>query len=107
MVADGGGEVHADGGHLLTPRRRGLTLTVMSLPATRRPNRIVQGLDVYLLDIPMRRFRHAASHRRQAQSVLVNVRLSDQTGGWGETLPREYVTGETLESEDQVLDWVR
>jgi len=70
----------------------------MSLPATRRPNRIVQGLDVYLLEIPMRRFRHAAAHRRQAQSVLVNVRLSDQTGGWGETLPREYVTGETLES---------
>ena len=55
-------------------------------------------LDVYRTAIPMRSFEHAAAQRDVAEAVVVRVVFSDRTIGWGETLPREYVTGETIDS---------
>ena len=46
----------------------------------------------------MRGFEHAAASRDRAESVVVRLTLADGRAGWGETLPRPYVTGETLES---------
>ncbi len=46
----------------------------------------------------MRTFEHAAATRDVAQSILVRVEFSDGLAGWGQTLPRPYVTGETLET---------
>ena len=55
-------------------------------------------LDVYRTAIAMRSFEHAAATRNQAEAVIVRVVFSDGVAGWGETLPRPYVTGETLDS---------
>jgi L-Ala-D/L-Glu epimerase len=55
-------------------------------------------MDVFQTTIPMRSFKHAAAERKVAQSALVRVTFADGTVGWGETLPRPYVTGETFES---------
>ena len=55
-------------------------------------------LDVYRTAIAMRSFEHAAATRDQADAVIVRAVFSDGLAGWGETLPRPYVTGETLES---------
>ena len=55
-------------------------------------------LDIYRTAIPMRSFEHAAATRDVAEAIVVRLELSDGTVGWGETLPREYVTGETLET---------
>ncbi len=56
-------------------------------------------LDIYQTAIPMRGgFEHAAASRKTAESVVVRMEFSDGRHGWGETLPRDYVTGETLES---------
>lgn len=55
-------------------------------------------LDVYRTEIPMRSFEHAAAARNVAEAVVVRLELSDGSAGWGETLPRDYVTGETFES---------
>ncbi len=55
-------------------------------------------LDLYRTVIPMRRFEHAAATRDVAEAIVVRLELDDGTVGWGETLPRPYVTGETLES---------
>ncbi|MFP4106865.1 MAG: mandelate racemase/muconate lactonizing enzyme family protein [Phycisphaerae bacterium] len=55
-------------------------------------------LEVYRTSIPMRSFEHAAAGRDLSECILVRLELSDGVSGWGETLPREYVTGETLES---------
>jgi muconate cycloisomerase len=55
-------------------------------------------LDVYRTAIAMRSFEHAAATRNQAEAVVVRAVFSDGVSGWGETLPRAYVTGETLES---------
>lgn len=55
-------------------------------------------LDIFQTTLPMRGFRHAAARRDCAEAIV--VRLVTQRGreGWGETLPRDYVTGETLET---------
>ena len=55
-------------------------------------------LDVYQTEIPMRSFEHAAAARNVAKAVVVRLELSDGSVGWGETLPRDYVTGETFAS---------
>ena len=55
-------------------------------------------LDVYRTAIAMRSFEHAAATRNQAEAVVVRAVFSDGVSGWGETLPRPYVTGETLDS---------
>ena len=59
----------------------------------------IRSITVYRLSIPLRRMvSHAAARRHTADSIVVAVELSDATIGYGETLPRNYVTGETVES---------
>ncbi|OAI55035.1 hypothetical protein AYO47_02620 [Planctomyces sp. SCGC AG-212-M04] len=49
--------------------------------------------------IPLkRRIRHASHTRTENDSLLIIARLDDGTMGFGEGLPREYVTGETIET---------
>lgn len=56
-------------------------------------------LRVYPLAIPLRKtFRHAAHERQTADPVVVAAELADGTVGYGETLPRAYVTGEDVET---------
>ncbi|MGC9453282.1 MAG: mandelate racemase/muconate lactonizing enzyme family protein [Phycisphaerae bacterium] len=55
-------------------------------------------LEIYRTAIPTRGFSHAAASRDMAEAVVVRLVFSDGSVGWGETLPRPYVTGETLES---------
>ncbi len=46
----------------------------------------------------MRGFEHAAACRDEAESIVVRLELANGAVGWGQTLPRSYVTGENLES---------
>jgi len=55
-------------------------------------------MEVYRTSIPMRRFEHAAAARECSEAIVVRVVWPDGRQGWGETLPRQYVTGETLDS---------
>ncbi|MFW6062489.1 MAG: mandelate racemase/muconate lactonizing enzyme family protein [Planctomycetota bacterium] len=55
-------------------------------------------LEIFRTAIPMRSFEHAAARRAVAEAIVVRLCLTDGRCGWGETLPRHYVTGETLES---------
>lgn len=64
----------------------------------------VHCLRLYPLAIPLRRpFHHAAHSRSEADPVVVEVELGDGTLGYGETLARPYVTGETVASVIQTL----
>lgn len=55
-------------------------------------------ITAYHVRIPLRRsVRHASHSRTDTESLVVRCRLNDGTTGWGEGLPREYVTGETIE----------
>jgi L-alanine-DL-glutamate epimerase-like enolase superfamily enzyme len=55
--------------------------------------------------IPLRKpVRHASHVRSETDNVLVRCVLADGTEGFGEGVPREYVTGETI---DSALDLLR
>jgi muconate cycloisomerase len=47
--------------------------------------------------------RHASHVRTETDSILVRCVLDDGTTGWGEGLPRDYVTGETITSSLELL----
>lgn len=54
--------------------------------------------------IPLRRtIRHASHSRTNTDNVLIRCTLADGTLGWGEGVPREYVTGETIDSTIALL----
>ena len=55
-------------------------------------------LTAYAVRVPLKReVKHASASRRESVNVLVGCRLADGTQGWGEGVPRTYVTGESVE----------
>lgn len=65
--------------------------------------RVVE-LTALLVQIPLRReIRHASASRSESTNLLVRCRLDDGTEGWGEGVPRPYVTGETPEGAMEQL----
>lgn len=49
--------------------------------------------------LPLRRaVKHASAVRTETDNLLVRVQLADGSVGWGEGVPREYVTGETVDT---------
>ena len=59
---------------------------------------------VFAVDLPFRvPFRHALAERRTSGSVFVRASLSTGAEGWGECLPRPYVSGETQEASFALL----
>src|SRR5262249_36348810 len=70
---------------------------------TREVMRVTQ-LQAYQVHIPLKRpFRHASHTRTGTDNVVVRCTLEDGTAGWGEGVPREYVTGETIDSAMDLL----
>lgn len=54
--------------------------------------------------VPLRRpVKHASHTRDESENLLVRCVLADGTVGWGEGVPREYVTGETVASAQALL----
>jgi len=61
-------------------------------------------LEVWTYEIPMRiRFEHARAARDTSTGLLVRLTLSDGSAGWGEGIPRDYVTGETVDGAVGVI----
>jgi muconate cycloisomerase len=59
----------------------------------------VAELTAFHVRIPLRRrVRHASHERTSTDNVVIRCVLADGTEGWGEGVPREYVTGETAGS---------
>jgi muconate cycloisomerase len=55
--------------------------------------------------VPLRKpIRHASHERATSDNLIVAATLSDGTTGYGEGVPRSYVTGETIESTFAMLD---
>lgn len=76
----------------------------------RRIMRIAE-FTAYRVQIPLKKeIKHASHARTATESLIVTCRLADGTSGWGEGLPRSYVTGETIEQAWELLsdiDWTR
>jgi muconate cycloisomerase len=61
-------------------------------------------LTAYHVRIPLRKaIRHASHTRDSTDNVIVKCVLDDRTVGYGEGVPREYVTGETIDSAMALL----
>jgi muconate cycloisomerase len=64
----------------------------------------VAELTAHHVRIPLRRtIRHASHSRDSTENVVIRCVLEDGTEGFGEGVPREYVTGETIEQSMQLL----
>ena len=67
-----------------------------SATAKARP---IEAMTIYRLRIPFHQtFRHSLHSREESDAIIVKVTDSDGRSGFGESLPRSYVTGETSES---------
>ncbi len=56
------------------------------------------GFDILIVEIPMKvSVEHALAERQMARNVLVAAHDGDGRTGWGESCPRPYVTGETVD----------
>lgn len=66
-------------------------------------------LTAFRVRIPLRKvIRHASHTRDSSDNVVVRCRLDDGSTGYGEGLPRDYVTGETIDLSLDLLrrtDW--
>jgi muconate cycloisomerase len=61
-------------------------------------------LSVSVVRIPLRRpIRHASHRRTQTDNLVARCVLADGTAGYGEGVPRDYVTGETVDSAVELL----
>jgi len=61
--------------------------------------RRIESVTIYPLRIPFHQaFRHALQNREESDAVIVKVTGSDGRSGFGESLPRSYVTGETTDT---------
>ncbi len=56
----------------------------------------IRNLTAHIVRLPFKRaFRHASAERAESENVLLRCELEGGTVGWGEGVPRPYVTGET------------
>ncbi len=59
----------------------------------------IVGFDIITISIPMRiSVEHSLAKRKEAVNVLLAARDESGCVGWGETCPRPYVSGETVDS---------
>lgn len=64
----------------------------------------VKSIELFHVDVPLkRRIRHASHERTTSDNLVVKVTLDDGHAGYGEGVPRPYVTGETIASTFQTL----
>jgi L-Ala-D/L-Glu epimerase len=64
----------------------------------------VTELQLFAVDLPFKvTFRHAAAARTSSESLFLRARLDNGTEGWGEALPRAYVSGEGREQAFTLL----
>lgn len=58
----------------------------------------IRSLIAHVVRLPLKRsFSHASATRHESDNVVVQCELTNGTTGWGEGVPRRYVTGETPE----------
>jgi muconate cycloisomerase len=58
----------------------------------------IKGLRAFQIEIPFKfSFSHAHLKRRSSRNIIVETTLDSGVTGYGESLPRDYVTGETAE----------
>jgi muconate cycloisomerase len=69
----------------------------------------VRSIALFHVAVPLKKpIRHASHERTASDNLVVRVMLDDGQSGYGEGVPRDYVTGETIDSTFSALskgDW--
>lgn len=66
--------------------------------------RTIAGFELFAADLPFRvAFKHSAAERTRSDSLFLRCVLDDGSDGWGESLPRIYVTGESRDAAFDLL----
>lgn len=64
----------------------------------------VTSAELRAVDLPFRvKFKHAAAERTRSESLFLELRCEEGFSGWGESLPRAYVTGESRDDAFELL----
>lgn len=64
----------------------------------------ISAIDAIHVRVPLKRpIKHASHSRTETDNLVVRCVLDDGTAGFGEGVPRDYVTGETVESAIEAL----
>lgn len=64
----------------------------------------LRSITLYHVAVPLKsRIKHASHERTASDSLVVRATLDDGTSGFGEGVPRSYVTGETIETAFTML----
>jgi L-Ala-D/L-Glu epimerase len=67
----------------------------------------IKKIDLYHVAIPLKKtIRHASHERTTSESLVVRVTVDDGPVGFGEGVPRLYVTGETIETTFATLSGI-
>lgn len=70
-----------------------------ALPSETKSAERIEAITIYQLRIPFHQaFHHATQSREESDAVIVRVKSANGQVGYGEALPRPYVTGETTAS---------
>jgi pyrroloquinoline quinone (PQQ) biosynthesis protein C len=81
--------------HYFPVQERAFALPVKAHRAAKQ----IESITIYKLGIPFHQtFRHSTQSREESDAVIVRVKDSDGQIGYGEALPRPYVTGGTTAS---------
>src|SRR5271166_2469096 len=71
----------------------------------------IKRIELFRVRVPLKKeIKHASHSRTESENLVVRVELANGQSGYGESVPRNYVTGETLESTFATLgrhDWAR
>jgi len=64
----------------------------------------IKSIDILEVELPFKKeFRHGLGTRRTSGSIFIKAYLENGVIGYGEAMPREYVSGETTKSVDRRL----
>ena len=64
----------------------------------------IRTVELFHVAVPLKtRVKHASHDRTVSDNLIVRVRLNDGTEGYGEGVPRSYVTGESIDSTFDAL----
>jgi muconate cycloisomerase len=78
--------------HYFPPQERAFAIPANAQQTTRQ----IEAITIYKLAIPFRQaFRHSAQSREESDAVIIRLKDADGQIGFGEALPRPYVTGES------------
>ena len=68
-------------------------------------------MELFRIDVPLKKpIKHASHERTSSENLVVRIELTTGQSGYGEGVPRSYVTGETIETTFKALessDWAR